>query len=221
MFKKYFLILSILISSISFFVCQRDSESITGFNDNDTTNNGGSTVRKPNIYIYPTEKINLKVQLKFPHGGKIINSSPQYTNGWDIVVEPSGLINDQFQYLFYEAKIPERLQRRNGWICSGKDLGKFFDKNLSNLLFSEKEISDFLGYWIPLFNNDKTYIIYPHYSRELSDIIEINFNIVPDNIIRVLYLIEEYNGSDNVQNPQVPVYERVGFTVLEWGVVYQ
>jgi hypothetical protein len=35
------------------------------------------------------------------------------------------------------------------------------------------------------------------------------------------YLIEEFNGNNKVQTPQVPLYKRDGFTVLEWGVVYQ
>lgn len=221
MFKKLLFILTIFVSSILCFNCQKNSESITGFNEDDTTNNGGPVVRKPNIYIYPTEKIDLIVQLKFPNGGKIIDSSPEYLNGWNIQVEPSGVINNQYQYLFYEARIPEILQRRSGWICKGEDLEDFFEQNLSNLLFSEREISDFLEYWIPLFESDKTYIIYPHYKRELSDIIEIYFSIQPDNIIRVFYLIEEYNGNTKVQLPQVPAHKRDGFTVLEWGVVYQ
>jgi hypothetical protein len=40
-------------------------------------------------------------------------------------------------------------------------------------------------------------------------------------MIRVLYLIEEYNENKKVQTPQIPEYKRDGFTVLEWGVVYQ
>jgi hypothetical protein len=37
----------------------------------------------------------------------------------------------------------------------------------------------------------------------------------------VLYLIEEYQGNQIVKLPQVPSHQREGFTVLEWGVVYQ
>jgi hypothetical protein len=114
MLRKPVFIPIILISLIFYFGCQKNSESIMGFNVEDTTNNIDPIVRKPNIYIYPTEKIDLNVQLKFPNGGKIIDSSPEYVNGWNIQVEPSRIINGQYQYLFYEARIPERLQRREG-----------------------------------------------------------------------------------------------------------
>lgn len=213
MFKKMVIISIILMSSISYFNCQKNSKSITGVNEADTTNNGGLIVRKPNIYIYPTEKIDLTVRLKFPNGGKIIDSSPKYLNGWNIQVNPSGVINNQYQYLFYEARIPEILQRRSGWLKKGEDLEYFFEQNLSDLSFSEKEILDFLEYWIPLFEVDKIYIIYPHYSKELSDIIEINFSIPPDNIIRVLYLIEEFNGNNKVPPPK---FHFIKETVLQY-----
>ena len=221
MSTKVFLILFTLASLTICFNCQKKTESITGFNEDDTSNNGGPIVRKPNIYIYPTQQIELNVKLNFPCGGKILDSAPKYLNGWNIQVDPLGIINNYYTYLFYEARIPEVLQRKNGWIVKGKNLEKFFERNLNGLLFSEKEISDFLGYWMPLLKKDKTYVIYPHYTRELSKIIDINFSVQPDNIIRVLYLIEEYNNNSKVQTPQIPVYKREGFTVLEWGVVYQ
>jgi len=221
MSTKVFKIIITLICLTICSNCQKKTETITGFNEDDTTNNGGPVVRKPNIYIYPTQPIELNVQLYFPNGGKIIDSEPRYMNGWNIQVDPSGVINNYYPYLFYEARIPEILQRRSGWIVESKDLEEFFERNLSVLLFSEKEKSDFLEYWIPLLKRDKTYIIYPHFTKQLSEIIEIKFSIQPDNIIRVLYLIEEYNGNTRVQTPQIPVYRRYGFTVLEWGVVYQ
>ncbi len=130
-------------------------------------------------------------------------------------------MNNYYPYLFYEARIPEIVQRRRGWIVESNDLENFFERNLGILLFSEKEISDFLEYWIPILKRDKTYIIYPHFTEELSGIIDIHFSIQPDNIIRVLYLIEEDNGNTRIQPPQIPVYRRNGFTVLEWGVVFQ
>ncbi len=221
MLKKFILIIIIFIIPSFCFNCQKSKDSITGFNEADTTNNGGPVVRKPNIYIYPTERIDLTVQLKFPKGGKIIASVPKYLNGWNVHVEPSGIINNEYQYLFYEAQIPKILQRKSGWIIRGENLEDFFRQNLSNLLFSEKEISDFLEYWIPILEFDKTYIIYPHYSKDLSDIIDLYFSITPDNIIRVLYLIEQYKDNYQVQIPQVPSLKREGFTVLEWGVVHQ
>jgi hypothetical protein len=106
MSTKLVYILTILLLSALYFSCRKNSNSVTGFTEDDTTNNGGPIIKKPNIYIYPTEKITLDVQLIFPNGGKIIASEPEYLNGWHIRVEPSGLINNQYHFLFYEARIP-------------------------------------------------------------------------------------------------------------------
>jgi hypothetical protein len=200
------------------FNCQKDTDSITGLDGNDTT---GYVVRKPNIYIYPTEKTELSVKLKFPKGGKILESVPLYTNCWQIQVESSGLINGEYRYLFYEARIPEILQRESGWVLEGNELEDFFKENLTALTFSEPEINDFLDYWLPYFSNESTYIVYPLFAEDLKEIIELNFSLPPDHINRVIYLIEEYTGNVTVKNPENPTYEREGFTVLEWGVIYQ
>ena len=200
------------------FNCQKNTDSITGLDGNDTS---GYVVRKPNIYIYPTEKTELAIKLKFPNGGKILESDPLYTNGWQIQVQSSGLINDEYRYLFYEARIPEIIQRESGWVLDGNELEDFFKINLTALTFSEPEINDFLDYWLSYFEIKATYAIYPLFTKDLAGIIEINFSLPPDHINRVIYLIEEYTENITLKNPEIPTYEREGFTVLEWGVIYQ
>ncbi|MBN2367344.1 MAG: hypothetical protein JXL67_14340 [Calditrichaeota bacterium] len=195
-------------------------DALTGLDGNDTTFNGGVVVRKPNIYIYPAEEIEMDVELHFPKGGEILESNPKYVNNWHIQVEPSGFINTEYRYLFYEARIPNILQREFAWIVKGKELDDFFRKNLADLTFSVMEIKDFLDYWLPYFSSEKTYVIYPHFTKELSDVIEINFSLPPENLNRIIYWIEEYTGNVTVKRPEIPDYKRDGFTVLEWGVIY-
>ncbi|MCK4559870.1 MAG: hypothetical protein KAV45_08815 [Calditrichia bacterium] len=216
--RTLFLIPAILLISL-LTTCRKDFDSITGYIDADSSNNFGPYVKKPNIYIYPTERIHLDIQLIFPNGGKIIESTPNYENGWEIEVLPSGFINNQYDYLFYEAQIPELMQREYGWKINGIDLSSFFINNLKSLLFAKEEIDDFIEYWIPLLDTTKTYVIYPQFNEELKKIIQLKFSIVPDNLIRVFYLIEESNENINIKTPQIPSFKREGFTVLEWGVI--
>ena len=214
--RAIFLILAFL-PVLLLFNCKKGSYSITGASDPDSL---GPIVRKPNIYIYPIEKTNIDIQIVFPNGGKIIESIPVYNNSWEITVAPSGLINNQYEYLFYEAQIPELLQREFGWIISGADLSVFFMSNLKSLLFSNDEITDFIEYWIPLLDEAKTYLIYPQFNEDLNNIIQFQFSIEPDNLIRVFYVIEEYKENEVVKSPHIPSFKREGFTILEWGVVY-
>ena len=68
------------------------------------------TVRKPNIYIYPQNKIDLDVLISFPNGGSITTSIPDYNDGWHITIDSTGLINSKYRFLFYESDIPENIE---------------------------------------------------------------------------------------------------------------
>jgi len=214
--RAIFLILA-LLPVLFLFNCKKDTSSITGISDPDSL---GPTVKKPNIYIYPIEAIDLSVQISFPNGGKILESIPDYNGAWEIHVLPSGLINNEYEYLFYEAQIPELLQRDFGWVISGTYLESFFINNLDSLKFSMKEIDDFVEYWIPLLDDKKKYIIYPQFSYVLDDIVQLKFSKKPDNVIRVFYLIEEHREGETKNIPQMPSTSREGFTIMEWGVVH-
>ena len=198
--------------------CEKNTESITNPVEEDTTG-GNVVVRKPNIYIYPEQETNLTVQLNFPNGGKVLESIPEYNTGWNVTIKPSGLIDNQYEYLFYEAQIPELLQRDFGWKINGAGLDSFFIDNLQSLSFSGKEITDFTDHWIPLLDANKKYLIYPQFNEELSDIIQLDISIKPDNLIRVWYVIEEYAEILDLEEPSIPLFVRQGFVVLEWGVV--
>src|SRR3989338_7270497 len=69
---------------------------------NNWNNNGEfPVIKKPAVYLYPTEKLNITVKVVI--NGSIINSKPKYNEGWDVMGEPNGIINGTYDYLFYEA----------------------------------------------------------------------------------------------------------------------
>lgn len=214
----------VIYSSVVFLliIILADCENVGNITESvpeDTTSHSDPVVRKPNIYIYPEYEINLTVTLGFPNGGEIIESIPEYNTGWNVNIQPSGLIDNQYHYLFYEAQIPELLQREFGWIVQGSQLDSFFTSNLQSMSFSAKEIKDFTDYWIPLLDANKKYLIYPQFNEELVDIIQIEISAKPENLIRVWYVIEEYKNNMQIEEPAMPLFERQGFVILEWGVV--
>lgn len=178
------------------------------------------TVLKPNIYIYPETKLSLHVSIIFPRGGSVIESIPLYENGWNIEVEPSGKINNIFDYLFYESENPDLCQYRSGWIIKKDDLTSFFTQNMLETGFIQKEIDDFIEYWIPLLNNYSSYAIYPQYALDIEKMIELNFSCKPNNVLRLFYVIKGVNGDKiNIAVPIIPRFVRKGFSVTEWGVI--
>lgn len=178
------------------------------------------TVEKPNIYIYPTTKISLHVSILFPRGGSVIESIPLYENGWNIEVEPSGKINNIYDYLFYESENPDLCQYRAGWIIKKDDLTSFFTQNMLATGFIQKEIDDFTEYWIPLLNNYSFYAIYPQYASDIEKMIELNFSYKPDRLLRLFYVIKGlHHDQVNIVVPNIPQFVRKGFIVAEWGVI--
>ncbi len=53
-----------------------------------------AVARKPAIYLYPQETLKIKVSLSI--NGEITISEPEYNNGWDVVVEPGGCIENDY-----------------------------------------------------------------------------------------------------------------------------
>lgn len=177
-------------------------------------------VYKPNIYLYPKTKSTLSVELLFPLGGNIIQSVPSYLNGWRIEVEPSGRIDQQYDFLFYESQIPNAYQYNSGWVVSRDTLSSFFSANLLRTGFREREIIDFTEYWIPRLTDRPFYIIYPQFADDIGKVIQLNISEPPDNMLRLFYVIKgsESNGTELI-TPSIPKFVRNGFVVAEWGVV--
>jgi hypothetical protein len=212
--KKFIFLLLLVPILILDFGCNNNS---TEPNDNDTTT---VIARKPNLYIYPEEKISLSIELVFPKGGTVIESIPEYNNQWEITVEPSGKINNSFDYLFYECEIPNLTQTKVGWLIEKRNLEDFFVNNLSNSGFNQREISDFNEYWIPLLSNYDYYAIYPQYKSDLDKIVTIYFSEEPNNFYRLFYLI--IGRDDNNLEIEKPVLEsavRENYFAVEWGVI--
>ena len=179
-------------------------------------------VLKPNIYLYPTENKILSVTLNFPSGGKIIASIPDYGKGWLVSVETNGIINNKYEYLFYESEQPDVWQTSEGWIINVSDLEQFFTENLSKHGFIGREIKDFTDYWIPKLKGYEYYEIYTQEKKIIDTVITLEITDTPDAVLRLFYLIRGTNSAtnDKITAPadNIP-FIRTGFCITEWCVV--
>lgn len=187
--------------------------------DNDDSSDS-VVVYKPNIYIYPEVESTLSVLLNFPSGGHVTISDPEYGDGWEVNVEPTGVINGEHSFLFYESVIPNFCQFEEGWLVYQEDLSTFFISELESLLFNDQEIRDFIDYWIPLLQEQDAYAIYPQYSKTLDQMVIINCNPEPRSVNRVWYVIKGVpEGDINLLTPSPVTFDRQGFHIMEWGVI--
>ena len=209
----------IIVSSLIILQFGCKDKSVEPIN-NDGKDTSTIVVYKPNLYIYPTEGLTLTIKIEFPNGGEILESVPEYDDAWNVSIKPDGKINDTYDYLFYEYRVPDLTQNIYGWLVSMDDLKQFFENNLSLSGFNEKEIKDFTDYWIPLLKDYSYYEIYPQYKNTLEKMTIINFSREPKNIFRLQYVIK---GRDNekisLQNPEIETAKRERYFSVEWGVI--
>ncbi len=185
--------------------------------DKDTTT---AIAKKPILYIYPQETLELDIALDFPNGGKILESIPEYKNLWKVQVQPNGKINNQFDYIYYECKFPDLTQRKFGWVVPKSNIENFFVSNLSQSGFSKKEINDFIEYWVPLLTNFEYYEIYPQYKKKINEMVKVIFSKEPDNFYKLLYVIKGTNNNKiKLKEPVIESAIRKGYFAVEWGVI--
>ena len=213
------LLLPIIIGSIFFQGCKPDDcEDEKETNECDTC----IMVLKPNIYIYPEEKSQLEVTLGFPKGGKVVTSIPEYRAGWNVSVDKNSLIDNTFNYLFYESSQPDVWQLNEGWVVKQADLKDFFIENMRLYGFVGAEISDFTDYWIPKLIYSDYFEIYPQNQQLIESVIQLNISKNPDHLLRLFYVVKPSNHPSGFVLPAPQIensFKREGFFVTEWGVV--
>ncbi len=184
----------------------------------------GFFAEKPNIYLYPKRKTKMNVSLNFPQGGRVVKSDPSYPQEWQkISVKPNGLIDGKHDFLFYEASLPVKWQYDEGWSVPRTNLESFFIKNLKAYGFNDAEILDFVEYWIPRLTEYPFYNIYPQHTQKINEVVSLNISKRPKSVLRMFYVIEPTMSmrAKDIPAPMIPTFERKGFTVTEWGVVFK
>ena len=210
------LILGLMVVA-SAFGCKDESTSQPAVPD---TTTGPPVVRKPNIYLYPETHQSISVQLVFPLGGKIIQSFPDYGAGWLVDVDPDGRINGQYDYLFYEAQVPDRYQYSSGWIIRGDTLSAFFTHVMAGAGFTTREISDFIDYWAPRLSYRSLLEVYPQQTEQLNGLIQVDIRPVPACQLRLFFVIRPVLvHQPDLTTPHLPTVERKGYQFAEWGVI--
>ncbi len=204
--------------------------SIVGCSKNETTepeitpidSTHGPIVRKPNIYLYPPVKQWTSIEVVFPDGGRILESEPNYSNGWFVEIEPSGKINGTYDYLYYEAQTSNHYQYSSGWIIQRDTLAEFFSHILGKAGFIDNEIRDFIEYWPPRLNKSEYYAVYPQQRDELEKMIILKVSPEPQTRLRLFLIIKPtLTAASNLEVPKITKVVRGGYSLAEWGVVLE
>jgi len=85
-------------------------------------------LKKPAIYLYP--EIDSQINVSLDLNGKLTKTEPEYRNGWQIFATKDGIIDNRYDYLFWEADLNELEPPAEGWVVGYADLENWFDLNL-------------------------------------------------------------------------------------------
>ena len=175
---------------------------------------------KPIIYIYPTEKIDLTIKLKNDY--LLTHTYPKYNNGWNITVDTNGNIYDKntkrnYYALYWEGIDNSKINMSSGFIIEGKDTVEFLEEKLEILGLNEKEINEFIIYWLPKMENNKYNFIRFKTKEEIESYMPLEISKTPDTLIRVYMDFMPLDKKINVSKQKLEKVIRHGYTIVEWG----
>lgn len=173
------------------------------------------TIKKPAVYLYPLENSVIKIQLEI--NGKIIQDIPDYNQGWEVFVTQDGIIENKYDYLFYEAKLNKIELPNKSWIVKSEDLDSWFELNLIKLGLNQKEKNQFKEYWLKELPESNYYEIKLLENSFLKENMDLIISPQPDTLIRLNFYFKPIKEKIDILEPVIITPERNGFTVVEWG----
>lgn len=174
-------------------------------------------VKKPAIYLYPKKTQSIEVTLK--PKGYITTTTPEYNEKCLVTVNPDGLIDSKYPYLFYDVTLKNSLKLpKEGWIVKKEDLEKWFTTYLPKLGLIQREIKDFKKYWLNNLKDDPYYVIKFLSPTAIKENLGVKITPEPDIFIRLIFYIERKANKDiKLKEPKTKTPTRKGVTVVDWG----
>ena len=174
--------------------------------------------RKPVIYLYPEETIEVAVKLDLP--GKLTCTYPAYEDGWRVTAAPDGTRTDAkgqtYNYLYWEGETATEYDLSEGFCVAGTDTAAFLEDALAQLGLTRKEANEFIVYWLPLMEQNP-YNLITFQQEAYTEAAKLTVTPAPDSLLRVFMTWKPLTEPVDVPAQELPSFERHGFTVVEWG----
>lgn len=182
----------------------------------------GDVDYKPVIYLYPKKET--KVNVKLQYSGAITVSSPEYKDGWVVTAKPDGsLIGEdgkQYENIFWEGIREMSYDLSEGFCVSGTKTKEFLQEKLRYMGLNEKEVSEFLKFWIPYMKGN-AYNLISFQGSAYTDNAKLNITPKPDSMLRVYMVFKPLKAPVKIKEQKLVPFKRSGFTVVEWGGTIQ
>ena len=177
-------------------------------------------VRKPVIYFYPEEEMDLKVT--YVEEERLITTYPKYENGWNIHLQEDGTFtipgSDREYYgLFFDEAPDFEANFSEGFYVTKENAISFLEEKMDYMGFTNRETDEFIMYWLPFLENNEKSLVYFEQTEERNEECPLEFSVEPETLIRTIIHIKKVDGPTSIKEQQLIHQERTGFTVTEWG----
>lgn len=196
------------------------------------------TEEKPAIYLYPRDsctqapeavekpaaglhpKNSTKITVKLALSGNLTCAYPAYNDGWTVWATPDGILTDetgrQYNYLFWEGICQIDFDMTEGFVVPGQDTAGFLEETLKALGLNDREAGDFISYWLPRMQ-ENPYNLITFQQEAYTEAAKLEITPEPDSLLRVFMVFQPLDAPVDIPQPELPAFQRKGFTAVEWG----
>jgi hypothetical protein len=175
-------------------------------------------VDKPMIYIYPEKDMDVEVTLG--NSELITTSYPKYNNSWKVFARKDGYLEYEgrtYYGLYWEGKNHKVKVEEDGFVIKGEDTSKFLEEKLEILGLNEREINEFIVYWLPKMEHNKYNYVRFETKEEIDEYMPLEISPKPESVIRVYMNYKALDEKIEVKEQKLEKVERKGYSVIEWG----
>ncbi len=180
--------------------------------------NCGNVEYKPMIYIYPKEDMDVEVTLG--NSELITTSYPKYNNSWNVFARKDGYLEYEgrtYYGLYWEGKNHKAKVEEDGFVIKGEDTSRFLEEKLEILGLNEREINEFIVYWLPKMEHNKYNYVRFETREEIDKYMPLEISPKPDSVIRIYMNYKALDKEIEVKEQELEKVERKGYSVIEWG----
>ena len=183
--------------------------------------NGVGGYAKPVLYLYPTKKTKVNISFEKPY--LLTTTYPKYDNNWIVTAYSNGDLydsNNKYYYgLYWEELGSSNIDFSKGFYVTKENAIKFLEEKTEEIGFTRREANEFIMYWLPILEKNEKNLVYFELTEERDKYNKLKITPNPDSILRVAIHVKKVNKKVNVKPQKLTKFERVGFSVVEWGGV--
>ncbi len=195
------------------------THKVTDEDRKDAIDLGFDEKAKPVIYLYPEEPTDVSVKLDV--SGELAFTYPAYNDGWNVTAYPDGTLIDkatgrEYSYLFWESYSYSEYDLSKGFVVKGEDTAEFLQDILGKIGLTPREYNEMIVYWLPKMQHNK-YNLITFQTEAYTEEAKLYIDPSPDSLLRVFMVFKSLDEPIEIEEPEFETFERVGFTVVEWG----